>query len=121
MTSAAQPPLLICRHAAWSSDMAACLEMALTAGVFERQPILVLADAAVTLLLPGQDGESNGLKTLAKQVPAFELYGIDQVYADAAALAAHGIDAATLEHGIKPLPAGRLAALMATAASVLVF
>jgi sulfur relay (sulfurtransferase) DsrF/TusC family protein len=121
MTTSVNQPLLICRHPAWSSDMSACVEMALTAGVFEQRPILVLTDAAVTLLLPGQDGEAHGLKTLARQVPAFELYGIDQVYADAAALAAHGIDATALEHGVKPLPMGRLAELMATAASVLVF
>ena len=121
MTTVTNQLLVICRHVAWSADMAACLEMTLTAGVFEQRPVLVLADAAVTLLLPGQDGEPYGLKTLAKQVPAFELYGIDQVYADAAALIAHGIDAATLEHGIKPLPAERLAELMATTATVLVF
>jgi len=121
MTGAAKPPLLICRHGAWTMAAATCMELTLTAGVFEQKPVLVLLDAAVTLLLPNQNGESSGLKTLAKQIPALELYGIEHVHVEAAALIAHGIDAAALDAGVKPLAPGALAALVAAAGAVLVF
>ena len=113
--------LFICRHSAWTSEASACLETLLTAGVFEQKPVLVLMDAAVTLLIPGQQGEAIQKKTLARQMPALELYGIENVYADPVALHIYGIDTAQLPLPIRQLQNGQLAALIAAATTTLVF
>lgn len=113
--------LMICRHSGWSAQAAACLETTLTAGVFEQRAALVLLDAAVTLLFADQQGDSVRPKSLAQQLPALELYGIDTVYADAGALAAHGLAQAALPIAVKPLQAGELATLVAAAKHALVF
>jgi len=113
--------LFVCRHSAWTSEAAACVETLLTAGVFEQQPVLVLMDAAVTLLLPDQNGAPIHAKTLARQLPALELYGIDTVYADAAALTAYGVNTEQLPLPVQTLQSGQLATLVASAAITLVF
>ncbi len=121
MTAVAGSPLLICRHSAWTSAAAACLETLLTAGVFEQRPVLVLLDAAVTLLIADQHGEVIHSKTLARQMPALELYGIETVYADPAALLAYGVNTTELVLPIQLLAANQLAGLVAAASTALVF
>src|SRR5688572_30287750 len=92
MDTARSPEFLfICRHSAWSSQAAACLETVLTAGVFEQDAALILEGDGVLLLLPGQDGSELQQKTLAKQLPALELYGITQVYVEYAAAKERGL------------------------------
>lgn len=113
--------LLICRQAAWSGETGAFLEIALTAGVFEQHPVLVLLEAAVTLLLPDQHGEMIGMKTLARQIPALELYDISEVLVDSSALAHYGLDPARLPIPVQFLQPGQLAALIATAQHTMVF
>ena len=121
MNTTTRSCLFVCRRSAWTSEAAACLETLLTAGVFEQRPVLVLLDAAVTLLLADQNGAPIHVKTLARQLPALELYGIETVYADAAALAVYGVNTAQLPLPVKTLQSSQLAALVATATTTLVF
>jgi tRNA 2-thiouridine synthesizing protein C len=113
--------VFIARRSGWTAAAAACLETTLIAGVFEMQPVLVLLDDAVTQLLPEQNGETLGLKTLARQFPALELYGIDTVYVDEVALQERGLADADLLIPVKRLHTGQLATLVAAAATTLVF
>lgn len=121
MTASASQLLFISRHSAWTAAAAACMETALTAGVFEQHPALVLLDDAVTQLLPEQNGEVFGMKTLANQLPALELYGVETVYVDAAALTARGLDNAELLIPVQRLQPQQLADLIAVARTTLVF
>ncbi len=121
MNSSAPQLLFICRQSGWTSSAAACLETALTAGVFEQHPALVLLGDAVTQLLPDQSGETIGMKTLAHQLPALELYGIQTVYVDAAALTMRGLGDAELTIPVQRLQPGQLADLVAAARTTLVF
>jgi sulfur relay protein TusC/DsrF len=113
--------LMICRHSGWTAQAAACLETTLTAGVYEQHTALVLLEAAVTLLFPDQQNDGVRPKTQAQQLPALELYGIDTVYVEASALAAHGLADIALPIVVKPLQAGELATLVATARHTMVF
>lgn len=114
-------PLFICRSSAWTPESAACLEVVLTAGVFDQQPVLVLVDAAVTLLLPDQQGEILRLKTAARQLPALELYGVSSLWVDAVALSRYGVDHAMLPQGARVIVASELSTLIAQAGTVMVF
>ena len=121
MNSPAAQLVFISRHSGWATMAAACMETALTAGVFEQHPVLVLLDDAVTQLLPEQNGEALGMKTLARQLPALELYGIQAVYVDAAALHARGLADSELLIPVQRLQSDQLAALIAAARTALVF
>ncbi len=121
MNTAARSVLFICRHSAWTSAASACMETLLTAGVFEQKPVLVLLDEAVTLLIADQQGERICMKTLARQLPALELYGIETVYAEPAALTRYDVDPAQLSVPVLPLQHDQLAALVAAATTTLVF
>lgn len=113
--------LMICRRSGATAQAAACLETTLTAGVYEQRTVLVLMEEAVTLLFPDQQNDELRPKNLAQQLPALDLYGIDTVYADATALARFGLAAETLPIAVKPLQSVELAALVASAAQIMVF
>lgn len=113
--------LIVCRHSAWQASSAAALEVALTGGVFELPVTLVLLDEAVLQLKPGQDGAVLALKACAKQLPALELFGVTQVYADSAAAARFSVELGTAELPVQPFAPAQLAALVAGHRSVLVF
>jgi len=113
--------LIICRHSGWTAQAAAFFETTLTAGVYDQHTALVLLEEAVTLLFPDQQTDAVRPKSLAQQLPALELYGINMVYVDTSALAACGLELAALPIAVKPLQAGELAALVATAKHTLVF
>jgi sulfur relay protein TusC/DsrF len=121
MTTPAPQLLFICRHSAWTSQAAACLETTLTAGVFEQQPALILLDDAVTLLLPDQQGEVIRKKSLSRQLPVLELYGIHTVYVDAVALAVRGLMNSELLVPVVYLQPAQLSQLLAAAHTTLVF
>jgi tRNA 2-thiouridine synthesizing protein C len=121
MSSPGPQLLFVCRHSGWTSAAAACMETVLTAGVFEQHPVLVLLDEAVAQLLPDQRGEAIGMKTIAHQLPALELYGIQTVYVDEAALNARGLSDAELTIPVQRLQPGQLASLVAAARTTLVF
>jgi sulfur relay protein TusC/DsrF len=113
--------LIICRHSSWQASSAAGLEFALTAAAFEVPVCLVLLADAVLQLLPNQDGAPLQMKTYAKQIPALELYGITQVYAEVEALARYGLHVADCEIPVQALAAHELAALVANSHHCLVF
>jgi tRNA 2-thiouridine synthesizing protein C len=113
--------LLIARRSAWCASSAAALEVALTAGVFDQQVVLVLLEEAVLQLLPAQNGQVLGLKTYANQLPALELYGITQVYVDGAALQHYGLSLQDCQIPVQVLATGLLAELLASSRTVLVF
>ncbi len=121
MTSTAPQLLLICRHGGWTARAAACFETLLTAGVYEQNAALVLLQDAVTMLVPDQQAETLRPKTLAQQLPALELYGINQVFAEASALTSCGVDIGTVAIPVTVLETGQLAALVQRARAALVF
>jgi tRNA 2-thiouridine synthesizing protein C len=113
--------LFICRHSAWSSQAAACLETVLTAGVFEQDAALVLDGDGVLQLLPGQDGSGLRQKTLANQLPALELYGITQIYVEYSAVHERGLSLDDFVLPAVPLQQGQLRDMIAASQHVLVF
>jgi tRNA 2-thiouridine synthesizing protein C len=119
--NAAASLLLIARHSAWHMSSAAALEVALTAGVFDQQVVLVLLEDAVLQLMPEQNGQALALKTYANQLPALELYGITQVYVDSTALDHYGLNVQDCQIPVQVLPTGLLAELLASSRTVLVF
>lgn len=122
MDTAKSPAFLfICRHGAWSAQAAACLETVLTAGVFEQDAALILEGDGVLLLIPGQDGALIQQKTLAKQLPALELYGITQVYVDYMAAEQRGLSLDDFLLPAVPLQPGQLRNMIAASRHVLVF
>lgn len=122
MTATNFPSLLfICRHSAWSSRAAACMETLLTAGIFDLDAALLMQDDAVLQLLPDQDGSALGLKTVAQQLPALELYGISRIYADSASLSARGLAVTDSVLPVTPLDRTQLRALISGSRQILVF
>jgi sulfur relay protein TusC/DsrF len=68
----------------WHARARAALDFVMTAAVLDQEVHLCFWGDAVAHLLPEQDGAGLGLKTLAQQLPALELYGIMNVYAERA-------------------------------------
>lgn len=75
---------------------AACADLLLTAAVFGQQVTLAFIGDGVLQLQSGQDGSGAGQKTLAKQFPAYGMYDVQRICADAAALQQHGLTPADL-------------------------
>lgn len=88
---ASSPVVFLSSASAWSGNAAhACLDTAMSFAVFDVPVVLVLHGAGVLQLLPGQDGEHLGLKTLARTWGALSLYGIHEVLVEADSLQQSG-------------------------------
>lgn len=105
--------LFLSAHLPWAGTAAtACADLLMTAAVFGQQVTVVFIGDGVLQLQEGQDGSSAGQKTLARQFPAFELYEIQRICAEAAALHHHGLDARDLVVPVEVLDAQQLRALL---------
>lgn len=92
--------LVVVRHSPYGSSLArASLDVALAAAAFEQPVKLLFMGDGVLQLLPGQDSQAIGQKNIGRLLSSLPLYDIDTVYADAEAVARHGIDL-----GSAPLP-----------------
>lgn len=69
-----------------------CLDAALAAAVFEQQVSYFFLDDGVYQLLDNQNAEAIQSKSLGNALETLELYGIEEVCVDAAALQARGLD-----------------------------
>lgn len=80
----------------WQPRAQALLDLLMTTAVLDQEVHLCFWGDGVLHLLQQQDGDSLQLKTLARQLPALELYGVTHVYAEREALRRHGLDANAL-------------------------
>lgn len=105
MTARKQKQLLVVvRHSPYGSSLArASLDVALAAAAFEQPVKLLFMGNGVLQLLPEQDSQAIGQKNIGRLLSSLPLYDIEIVYADAEAVARHGIDL-----GSAPLPAKAL-------------
>ncbi len=87
----------ITRKAPYGQSYAkACLDMVLSASVFDQQLNYVFMDDGVYQLLKHQAPAAIHAKNLSAAFPALELYDIEQVFVDEASLLARGMNADSL-------------------------
>jgi tRNA 2-thiouridine synthesizing protein C len=113
-------PLFIFSQSPYESDRAReGIEALLACAAFDQEPDVLFIDQAVLLLVPTE--ELSGTKNLNKMVKAFEIYGVQTIYADLESLERFGL---TMEQ-ITPLPtiltAERYAGLINKASWILRF
>ncbi|MEM1114297.1 MAG: sulfurtransferase complex subunit TusC [Pseudomonadota bacterium] len=120
---AAQRKLLfLLRHSPYASSLArSAVDSCLAAAAFEQEVSVLFMGEGVLQLLPGQDGDAIGTRTLSKIIASFELYDINQIYADARALSAHGLNAGLLPPGIEVVSDQGIRSCLAEADHVLGF
>jgi tRNA 2-thiouridine synthesizing protein C len=104
--------LFVCSLSPWQRGAQAALDLLMTAAVFDQDVQVCFHGAGVLQLLPEQDGAPLGLKTLAQQLPALELYGVSHCYAEAEALTRYGLQADQLMLPVTLLDAEAFAALL---------
>lgn len=82
----------ISRRTPYGSGYAkACLDMALSAAVFDQHVTLIFMDDGVLQLLHRQSAGSINAKDLGAALAALPLYDIDQVYVEQDSLALRGM------------------------------
>jgi len=81
----------------------AALDLALATAAMDQAVTLLFHGCGVLQLCSDQDGTAIRRKTIARTLESLALYDIDQVYAEAAALAHYGLADANLA-----IPVGRL-------------
>ncbi|MFN0003257.1 MAG: DsrE family protein [Pseudohongiellaceae bacterium] len=88
MTLADKKPWLFlsCKNAWTNSAAASCVEVAMTAAIFDQPVNLIFCGDGVTQLLKNQDASGLNQKSLAQLFPALELYDVKNIYVDAVAL-----------------------------------
>jgi len=104
-----------------SSNAASCNDMVMTAGIFDQPVKLLFCNDGVYQLLAGQDGTASGMKTLARQLTALDLYGIEQVYVEESALQERGLQERDLLQAVTVLSCDQMQSLIAESRAVLVF
>lgn len=96
--------LLVLRHAPYGSSLArASVDLALAMGAFEQDFDILFIGDGVLQLLPQQQAGGIGLKNVGRALSSLPLVDVDVVYADADALAAHGLDPHNLLLPVRPL------------------
>jgi sulfur relay protein TusC/DsrF len=114
--------LFISTRSPWEdSNAAACLDALMTHAIFDQQTWLYLTGDGVFQLVDDQAGGITGRKSIARLYPTLELYGIREVIADAASLAARGLHKTDLVMEVPLGDAGRLQELIRHCDRVLVF
>lgn len=83
--------LIISRHPPARLAAREALDMALAAAAFGVPTGLLFMDDGVLQLLKGQDAQAVGQKSLAANLQALELYGVEDVLVCGQSLAARGI------------------------------
>ena len=104
-----------------SSNAAACVDMVMTAAIFDQKVNLVFCNDGVYQLLNGQNGSAYGMKTLAQQLPAMELYGVEQIFVEQSALTERGLQERDLIQAVTLLSYAQMQTLIAESNAVLVF
>ena len=105
--------LLVLRHAPYGSSLArASGDLALAMGAFEQDFDILFIGDGVLQLLPQQQADEIGLKNVGRALSSLPLVDVDVVYADADALAAHGLDPQDLLLPVRPLRGDELRRLL---------
>jgi tRNA 2-thiouridine synthesizing protein C len=114
--------LFLTTKSPWTSSSAAsCTDMVMTAAIFDQSVRLLFCNDGVYQLLKDQDGTLCGMKTLAKQLTALDLYGIEQVYVEKSALQERGLQERDLLQAVTILSCDQIRTLIADSKAVLVF
>lgn len=114
--------LFVTTRSPWtSSNAASCNDMMMTAAIFDQPVKLLFCSDGVYQLLADQDGTAIGMKTLSKQLTALNLYGIEHVYVEKAALHARGLQERDLLQAVTAISCVQMQALIAESKAVLVF
>ncbi|MES2624578.1 MAG: sulfurtransferase complex subunit TusC [Pseudomonadota bacterium] len=114
--------LFVTTRSPWTTSSAAsCMDMVMTAAIFDQKVTLVFCNDGVYQLLAGQNGKACGIKTLAHQIPALELYGVEHIYVEQSALEERGLQERDLIQPVTPLPYGQIQSLIAESLAVFVF
>ena len=114
----ASPPIckkmtFISRRSPYGSGYAkACLDMVLSAAVFDQQVTLIFMDDGVFQLQCQQSPASINAKDLSASLGALPLYDVEHVYVDAEALASRGISPDQLAIDARLCDAQQIAALI---------
>jgi tRNA 2-thiouridine synthesizing protein C len=90
----------------------ACLDMVLTAAVFEQRLNLVFMDDGVLQLLATQCPAAIDAKDLSAALTALPIYDVENIYADAESLKQRGLGEANLIMQAKLCSAARITALI---------
>ncbi|MDP1930663.1 MAG: sulfurtransferase complex subunit TusC [Gammaproteobacteria bacterium] len=90
----------------------ACLDMVLSASVFDQQVNYVFMDDGVWQLRRGQEPAAIDSKNLSAAFSALSLYEVENVYVDAQSLQDRGLAAEDLVIDATPCTAGHIASLM---------
>ena len=95
--------------------------MVMTAAIFDQKVKLVFCNDGVYQLLSGQNGAACGMKTLAQQLPAMDLYGVEHIYVEQSALQERGLQERDLIQAVTVLPYDQMQSLIAESTAVFVF
>jgi tRNA 2-thiouridine synthesizing protein C len=95
--------------------------MVTTAAIFDQKVSLVFCNDGVYQLLNGQNGSACGMKTLAQQLPAMDLYGVEQIFVEQSALTERGLQERDLIQAVTLLSYDQMQTLIAESNAVLVF
>jgi tRNA 2-thiouridine synthesizing protein C len=105
--------LLICRQPPMAGPQAReALELALAGAAFELPVSLLFMDDGVFQLSPAQNAAALEQKSLAANLQALELFGIEDCYVCQHSLQQRGLDAASLQPSAKPLDETALRSLL---------
>lgn len=114
--------LVILRHGPHGSSLLReGLDAALVAAAFGRKVALVFMGEGVMALCRDQGAGPLGQKGTAATLEMLELYDINSLWVESAAMTDMGFSAHDLMLPATPLPAGALAAMIAVAPLVLTF
>ncbi len=114
--------LFLTTRAAWtSSDGASCLDMVMTAAIFDQKVSLAFCNDGVYQLLAGQNGDTLRSKTLARQIPALDLYGVNEIFVDQFSLQERGLQERDLIQAVTLVSYGQMQSMIATSLAVFVF
>lgn len=93
--------LLVCRKAPYGNSLAKeALDIALAGAAFEQQLQLLFTGDGVLQLLPQQDAQAIGAKTISKHLAAFPLYDLNDIYVDQQSLEQRGLATSELSDNI---------------------
>tara|TARA_R100001377_G_scaffold69223_1_gene44532 strand:- start:4089 stop:4463 length:375 start_codon:yes stop_codon:yes gene_type:complete len=114
--SSPNPPktiTFISRSTPYGSGRAkACLDMVLSAAVFEQRINLVFMDDGVWQLQAAQQPKSIDAKDLSAALSALPLFEVSNIFAESEALSSRNLDPAALAIDVKACSAETIAALI---------
>ncbi|MFK7976360.1 MAG: sulfurtransferase complex subunit TusC [Halioglobus sp.] len=106
MVQSSHTIIAVIRQSPYGSTRArTALDIVLAAAAFEQPVSVLLCGEGVLQLIPNQNGDGLGVKTMSKQLASLPLYDIEHIYAEAEAIERYGIETVNA-----PLPVTSIAA-----------